>query len=87
MAKEIAETEIPDPMTVEMGSTMVSPTAQVEELMLPIVEVIFWAVPCLNINARMKRTLKYLISNFWVAIFFIFGNIWLKDNYLELTQV
>jgi hypothetical protein len=35
----------------------------------------------------MKRTLKYLISNFWVAIFFIFGNIWLKDNYLELTQV
>ena len=29
----------------------------------------------------------YLISGFWVAIFFIFGNIWLKDNYLELNQV
>ncbi len=87
MASEMAEVLIPLAMVVVMGTTKVSPTAQVEELMLPIVEVIFWAVPCLNINARMKRILKYLISNFWVAIFFIFGNIWLKDNYLELTQV
>ena len=81
MASEMAEVLIPLAMVVVMGTTKVSPTAQVEELMLPIVEVIFWAVPCLNINARMKRTLKYLISNFWVvsnfwvANFFIFGNI------------
>jgi hypothetical protein len=66
---------IREAMLTFTGRVMVSPTAQVEELMLPIVEVIFWAVPCLNINASMKRALKYLISNFWVANFFIFGNI------------
>ncbi|NBW43236.1 MAG: hypothetical protein EBR29_05375 [Sphingobacteriia bacterium] len=71
----MAEVLIPLAMVVVMGTTKVSPTAHVEELMLPIVEVIFWAVPCLNINASMKRALKYLISNFWVANFFIFGSI------------
>ncbi len=75
MANEIAEVLIPLAMVVVIGTTKVSPTAQVEELMLPIVEVIFWAVPCLNINASMKRAIKYLISDFWVAIFFIFGSI------------
>ena len=43
MANEIAEVLIPDPMTAVTGITRVSPTAQVEELMLPMVAVIFWA--------------------------------------------
>jgi hypothetical protein len=42
MASEMAEVLIPLAMVVVMGTTKVSPTAQVEELMLPIVEVIFW---------------------------------------------
>ncbi len=43
MANEIAEVLIPDPMTAVTGITRVSPTAQVEELTLPMVAVIFWA--------------------------------------------
>ena len=42
MANEIDEVLIPDPMTAVTGITRVSPTAQVEELTLPIVAVIFW---------------------------------------------
>ena len=42
MANEIAEVLIPDPMTAVTGITRVSPTAQVEELTLPMVAVIFW---------------------------------------------
>jgi hypothetical protein len=45
MANEIAETLIPEPITVETGNTRVSPTAQVVELKLPMVAVMFWAFP------------------------------------------
>ena len=39
----MAEVLIPEAMVVVIGITKVSPTAQVEELTLPMVAVMFWA--------------------------------------------
>jgi hypothetical protein len=54
----MAEVLIPDPITAVTGRTSVSPTAQVEELILPMVAVMFWALPILIVINNNKRTCK-----------------------------
>jgi hypothetical protein len=72
MANEIAEVLIPDPMTAVTGITRVSPTAQVEELTLPIVAVMFWArrpgaKPRSAIAKAKKSVLTLKLDVFMVA--------------------
>jgi hypothetical protein len=63
---------IPDAMTAVTGMTKVSPTAQVEELMVPIVAVMFWArrpgaKPRIAIAKAKKSVLTLKLDVFMVA--------------------
>jgi hypothetical protein len=68
----MAEVLIPDPITAVTGRTSVSPTAQVEELILPMVAVMFWARrpdarPSMAIAKAKKSALRLKLDIFMVA--------------------
>jgi hypothetical protein len=68
MAKEMAETLIPEPITVETGSTRVSPTAQFVELKLPMVAVMFCDLRLLVTNKKTKQKIvnfKIFMDSLW----------------------
>ena len=68
MANEIAEVLIPDPMTAVTGITRVSPTAQVEELTLPIVAVMFCDLRMFVTKKKTKQKIvnfKFFMDGLW----------------------
>ena len=59
---------IPDAMTAVTGMTKVSPTAQVEELMVPIVAVMFCDLRLLVTKKKTKQKIvnfKFFMDGFW----------------------
>jgi hypothetical protein len=65
---EMAEVPIPVAITVETGSTKVSPTAQFVELKLPMVAVMFCDLRLLVTNKKTKQKIvnfKIFMDSLW----------------------